>query len=615
MCVIWQEVLGLERVGVTDDFFRIGGDSILSIRIVAKEKKINPNARVADILRYRTIREILKHSQTSGGTQSSTYIPFSLISETFKEEIIRTNDLETENTADIYPAGYLQSGMLIESTAKADPSVYHDVFSYRIMTVYEPGKFEKAWQQLAEKNEQLRTAFIESEQGYLNVIYNKIAISSKIVLGDDDTDIREIVDTEKYNGFDFTVPGLFRLLIMPDDLRKEFTLIFSFHHAITDGWSVASLINEFVDAYVLRKAIRKEKKPQYAQFVSNEQKVLSDAKYKQFWQAYLEDYELKQRVFREDPPADEQGQVFARTSLSQDINNKILSLAQQLKVTPDSMFMGIYNLVLGTYYNTDDVVIGTVANNRLEEEGGDRVFGLHLNTIPLRFDRKAIPDASGKEYFSWVFKNRSEVNDYKLYPYGKIKSDQGLAEDIYRCAFNYVHFHVGEENYAKQAFALAYSYEKTNIPLTLNVQRYQDKFHLSFDGSPGFIDEATAEKLLNYTVLLLERVINHPERKVNQQHGLSAAEQSLQLESWNNTEKAYPDTETIHGMFEQQAAKHPGKTALVYEGQTLSYGELNERSNALARHIRKTYQTRTGSAMPPDTLIALLLERSLEMVV
>ena len=182
-------------------------------------------------------------------------------------------------------------------------------------------------------------------------------------------------------------------------------------------------MSAFVDAYVHGKAITQDVKPLYGKFISKELDVLGSNIHKEFWINYLADYELRSnnlKLFKNESIPFSDQLVIAQT-LDPELNKRILDLTKDLKISPDIIFLAVYNLVLCSFYNTNDLVIGTVMNNRLEEEGGDKVFGLHLNTVPIRFKTGRDKNQIVKDYLLEVFNNKLHINQYKLYPYGKIK--------------------------------------------------------------------------------------------------------------------------------------------------------------------------------------------------
>ncbi|WKL50107.1 amino acid adenylation domain-containing protein [Flavobacterium pectinovorum] len=614
-CNIWQEVLGLQMVGLTDDFFRIGGDSILSIRLVSQIKELGFNISVQEIFKYKTINNLLPHIIKGDSKDEVNYKTFSLVNDELKNSILKGNNLHLDQLYDIYPASYLQSGMLVESLFDKKNDTYHDVLSYNITKEFNLINFERIWCELVDKYENLRSAFISNEKGYFSVIYKSIKIDCKIKLLSLHDNLSQIVEIEKYTNFNLTDAGIFRLLILPNYDNKSFVLVFSLHHAITDGWSVASIISEFVDAYIHKIPIRRDILPHYGKYIGKEMEALNNANYKKFWLDYLSSYELKSNKLILNDQCISSDQVIIDKEIGLNLSNKIIDFARELKISPDIVFLGVYNKVLSMFYSTDDLLIGTVINNRLEEEGGDKVFGLHLNTIPMRFKTENGQFKSVKDYFLEVLENKLKVNEYKLYPFGKIKSDLGFQEYIYQCAFNYVHFHITEENLDNQSVIEEYSVARTSIPLVLDVTRFQDTFNIRVEGGADFIENKTAEILLNTVISCLEQITSNVDILINDISLLLPSEHQEIVYDWNATDKDYPQDQTIYELFQAQAERIPESIALVYEGQELSYRELNERSNQLARHIRFEYQKRTQEALKADSLIGLCLDRGLEMII
>ncbi|WP_299249776.1 non-ribosomal peptide synthetase, partial [uncultured Aquimarina sp.] len=614
LCSIWTSVLGVEKIGVTDDFFLTGGDSILSIRLVSKMKEININLSVKELFEYRTIERILSNYSYNIVKKEFLYRPFSLIEKSLKDTILDRCHVSLDQIQDIYPASYLQTGMIIESLL--DASTYHDVFSYSIAAEFNYSRFEQIWSQLIDKHEQLRSSLKEINGKYFNVIFNRVAVKPKITCLDEYSDLQTFVNTEKLSPIDLSIPGLFRLFILQSNKTVEFTLVFSFHHAITDGWSVASLISKFVEAYVRKKPIISSTSSlSYGKFVAKEQEALNDVGYLKFWEEYLSGYQSNEKRYITNLDDNTSNyQVTIKKNLEPSINEGVLALANKLKVSPDIIFLGVYNLALSYYYGTVDMAIGVVVNNRLEDTGGDKLFGLHLNTIPSRFKTNNREEFIN-DYFLRVFNDKLNTNDYKIYPYGKIKSDLNYESDIYNCLFNYVHFHVMKDGYESGDFSLDFSHEKVNTPLVLNVIRMSKTFMLNLVSNTKIIETSALSGMLDYMTILLEQFIEDCNRPLQKYHYLPEKQLRKIIHDWNATEVAYDIQQTISTLFEKQVVATPDSTALVYKGEQLSYTELNQKSNQLALEIRKQYKDRTGDDLPSDTLIPLCLDRSFEMII
>ena len=179
--------------------------------------------------------------------------------------------LDINLVEDIYPASYLQMGMLLESSLNNE-GTYHDVFSYSIRSKFSKNKFLSIWKSLVNKHELLRASFIlNNDNGWNVIIYKNIEITYQIYTNQN---TEELITTERLNNFDYSVPGLFRLII--NNLGSNFDFVFSFHHAIEDGWSMAFLINELVQSYINDKAIESNLSVRYGEFVKNELSAVPD---------------------------------------------------------------------------------------------------------------------------------------------------------------------------------------------------------------------------------------------------------------------------------------------------------------------------------------------------
>ncbi|MGB3465944.1 MAG: condensation domain-containing protein, partial [Cyclobacteriaceae bacterium] len=611
VCEVWQDVLQLERVGVTDNFFRIGGDSILSIRLVARMKQMGYQVVERDIFDFKNIRELLSKTSSIVLEEEKQYEPFSLVTTALKEEIIKENNLLRDEIEDIYPVAYLQAGMLIEALFEKRQDTYHDVLSFEVNTAFDEIDFLRNWEPLVRKHELLRSSIVTHESGFHNVIHRMIDLPSKLELINDFDSLENYVESEKIRDFDHALPGIFRLGIRTES-DDSFTLALSIPHAITDGWSVASVISEFVDAYIHGKPVETVEKPLYGGYISKEQEALTDPTYATFWKEYLEEYEIKSGNFALESGGTTET-IIIDEALSDQMNRQVIELAKTLEISPDIIFLGIYNLVLGLYHHAQDNVIGTVVNNRLKEEGGDKVFGLHLNTIPVRL--KTLPELSVSAYLKYVFENKLALNAYKIYPYARIKSDAAIQKDLYQCSFNYVNFHVAEDNYSNQSFSSAYSVAKTSIPFTLHIHRHQDDFHLNLNTDSGFIDRDAAKQFISTFKRYLDQVITSPEEELGNLRHMDDGQYDAIVHQLNARKSTIDDNHTIAACFEQQVIAYADKKALVFRNKAFDYKELNEKANQLARLIIQRYKHIHGRELPAGEPIAMCLNRSSEMLI
>ncbi|WP_116964848.1 non-ribosomal peptide synthetase, partial [Fastidiosibacter lacustris] len=605
LCKIWQDVLELKQIGIDDDFFRIGGDSILSIRVVSKAKHLGINISVRDIFIYRTINKIVKKAKLYNIPSNDIYYPLSLIDKAGQKQVLQNSGLLYEDIEDIYPVSYLQKGMFFEQERSNNDGTYHDVFSYQINDNLDCVKIINVFEDLIRKHSLLRTSFVKDKTyGYVAIQHKHGAkVKDKVNIYLHDAFDKYFVE-ERYNAFKINEVGLFRVIIT-SILPNSFKLIFSFHHAISDGWSITSLISEFTTAYIDNKKIELDELPYYGEFVSNEQNAITDKSNVKFWQKYFDDSQFLTVNLKLNNSLMFTNNLNTQFFKLNDTQNKIIfNIAQKFNIPINLVFLALYQILVSTFTANQEVIVGLVVNNRLEKTGGDKLFGLHLNTIPIK---QNIINQSIQALIDETRRNQELINLYKIYPYGKIKSDLLQEDDLYQFAFNYVHFHSIEEQYQNRKIEEYKRFEKTNIPFVLNIFRQGNEFTVELLGHNYFIDRQTITKLKRYFLYYINQCGNIDNNKTLAK--IPEAELHKIIHQWNKTDKPYPKDKTIYQLFEEQVEKAPNNVAVVFEDQQLKYAELNAKANQLAKYLRSLAEIK------PDTLIALCLDKSLEIII
>uniref|UniRef100_A6VYF8 Amino acid adenylation domain n=1 Tax=Marinomonas sp. (strain MWYL1) TaxID=400668 RepID=A6VYF8_MARMS len=621
ICSLWEACLDVENVGIRDNFFELGGDSILSIRVISEMREKGLELSVKDLFRYQTIENILNNIEVSELSINDKYTAFSLVSPEVLDSI---SDIDLSSVEDIYPASFLQTGMLFESEM-ATNKVYHNVARYRVGSTFNLELFTSVWTALVKKHPLMRSAF--TQRGFdqcLLVQYRDIDINSKIEI-EQEKEFSKLLDIELSRGIDIEEPGLFRIIVLNRD-ESSFELVVSVHHAIEDGWSLASLLAEFCEAYINKVAVDTEKElPLYSAFVAQEKDCIENQAFSQFWSEYLRDFKKSSDSFLlSDVCYGQTDQMIVeRRNIDDSIIAEISGIASKFDVPIDSVLFAVYVYLLSTFYNRDDVVTGLVVNNRLEVKGGEQAFGLFLNTLPVRIDVSGYledqldSNSEGNipkvfEFIKNVHAEKIKLMGYKQYPYGKIKSDTGSSGDIFHSAFNYVNFHVSEKYRSNGAFEYLNGYEKTNIPLVFNINRSENDFEILLKGHSGFIDSNTAARLVEYFLDYLYQLVTLnalssriPESEYNKQ--------LMELSGENLNRE--PSFETLHEILDSRAHLNPDKIAIKCGDNSLTYGELNQKSSRLACYIQSEYRKATGAMLSSDVPIPVCIDRGLDMVV
>lgn len=242
LAAVWADVLGVAEVGVHDDFYALGGDSILMLRIRAAAQRRGLGFELADLMRNPTVAGLAECLVRPLAERS--YQPFELVSEVDKPRL--------EGLEDAFPTSRLSLGLLFHSRQRPDSSVYHDVFHYRFDLAWDEAAFRHALDRVVAAYPALRSSFdLSGASEPLQLVHTQ-ARSEPLILDlrgnpEAGTVLDEHIRQRRFHRYSLQQPGLFLFAAF---VREDgLDLVFSFHHAILDGWSVANLIVALVAAY------------------------------------------------------------------------------------------------------------------------------------------------------------------------------------------------------------------------------------------------------------------------------------------------------------------------------------------------------------------------------
>lgn len=617
LCELWQQVLDMERVGVEDNYFAIGGDSILSIQIIAQAKKAGLNLSVKQLFEAQTISALAKQlasSQHNQAVDERQCQPFELLNSNERQRFAQANGEMPEEIEDVYPLSQLQSGMVYHSQLTPDSAVYHDVFSYHIEGPWKQSAFEEALQYLVQQHEILRTGFELNGERPLQVVYQQIELPLEVRDLRDKTDAeqRKIIgdwhESERFKHFTWQKAPLLRIFIFRRR-QQRFQYGFSFHHAILDGWSVARFNQHLADLYAQRllgnTLPSKDQLPHFRDYIHTEQKALHSDEARNYWLTTLKDasvtclpkpevvvdspLELAQKSASTQPvpmkrTADDSCEAYIVHSFSQ-ISGKILNLSRQLSIPVQYILLAAHVKVLSLVSGDSDVLTCVVNNARMEQDGGDKSLGLFLNSLPFRWMAKT---GSWRELINQVNQKWVDNLQYRHYPLSEIQRHTGLT--LSEAVFNYTHFHAYSDMLAKGQFKIlgGEAYEQSNFAFcgSFNRRVNDDSLSLTLLYNPQRVDVLVMQRMSHYYMNTFQAMLGD----INGSHFstplLSRAEQRLLLNEWNQTHMPMPLHNALHEMFEQHAAKRPEALALQDHEKQLTYGELEARANQLAWHLQ-----------------------------
>ncbi|MCQ9637621.1 amino acid adenylation domain-containing protein [Chryseobacterium sp. WG23] len=594
---IWQEILSIERVGVLDNFFEIGGDSIRVVKVAARIKnRIGVEISVADIYGTRTVRDLAVLLENTNYENTN---------EVLKDITEELSDLEKKylplldsggNLESVYPMTSIQNGMIYASLRDPDSSIYHDQFLYPVERKIDRLLFESALKLMVDKHETFRTTFhlglhetgLQAVSRSIPVMVEELDLSDKDINGVKQY-LTIYLEKERVKSFDIQEGPLWRAALL--HWHEGTVFILQFHHAILDGWSVAAFNTELFNLYLqLEKNPVHQPLPRlnghYRDFVKEEMSRKKQAQDHIFWQTEMEDHQ------RLDIFTHEENYENVVVGYDIQILNHLKDLTKEYGLSLKGIFLGISLYVTSMLSYRRKITIGLVANNRPIVEDGDKLLGCFLNTIPFVLDMPG-SDISWIEYFRTVEDKLKQLEIHDRTPLAEIARINGESSPkenpFFDVIFNFINFHIydelekdlvnvqlGKESLTDTSFGVANTFLNFSISLT------GDDMKIVFSLSRMLQSGKTAGDLKYYFDYVLDCFRHRATQKIEKQLLLPMAEHDYLIKDLNNSGAIFSQDSTLSSGFDKAAENHPDKIALVTAEKEYTYRRLQDWVNRLA---------------------------------
>ncbi len=613
---IWKQVLGVERVGINDNFFELGGDSIRSIQVLSQAQEKGFNFSVQQIFHHQTIQELaqeIKSTEVITVNVERTQ-PFSLISQEDRQNL-------PENVEDAYPLTMLQEGMLFHSEYSPENAIYHDIFSFHIRAPFNLQSWQKATQQILTRHPILRTAFELTDYSEpLQLVYYTVDIPlqfediSHLTQVEQDKVLTAWIESEKLQGFDWRQAPLLRFRLHRRS-EETFQLGVSFHHAILDGWSFASLLTELYKLYISHLDnnnffVQPPPAIAYRDFVALERKAIESEECRDYWLQKLSDStisKLPRWPFSHQVDKNQQT-IIKEVPLTPEVSEGLRQLAQSTSVPLKSVLLAAHLRVMSLLSGQSDVLTGLITNGRPEDTDGEKVLGLFLNTIPFRLK---LLGGHWMDLVRKTFEAEQELLAFRRYPMAKMQRDLGR-QSLFETAFNFTHFHIfqslQESNNIEVLGENGYAITNFTFLADFSVDLSSSQVKLTLIGDGIELCSQQMENISNYYAKTLAAMALDPSKSYEFQQLLSENEWHQLIVEWNDTQVNYSEDQCIHQLFEAQVERTPDAVAIVFENEQLTYWELNIRANQIAHYLQKL-------GVGTEVLVGICVERSLSMVI
>ncbi|WP_326680818.1 non-ribosomal peptide synthetase/type I polyketide synthase [Streptomyces sp. NBC_01237] len=616
---VFEEVLGISQPARQHDFFKLGGDSLLATQLTSRLRKdLSIRVSVREVFHAPTVAALAELVETKLASASAD-----------------RNDAATSDGAALVPVPRAEDGMPLSFAQQRlwfleqlglDGLDLSIPGMLRVRGRLDVEALGAAFSGLVARHEVLRTRFVIGAGGEpVQVVDEPGPVRIRLIdlSGVQDSEAREVqvretVDAEALKPFDLAKDALLRVcLVRVSD--EDHVLVLAMHHIVSDGWSIGVLTRELSELYAAAVHHRDAKLPelplQYADFaIWQRQWLQGDVLERQlgYWRDQLAALEPLELPTDHPRPAERTGKgATVEFDLPSDLTAGLRAVAADTGTSLYMVLLTAFNILLGTYARRDDIAIGTpiAGRNRAEIEG---LIGFFVNTLVIRADLRANP--TFKDLLAQIKDTTLAAYDHQDLPFERLVEELAPERDLSRTPLFQVMFILQNASDETWQFTdldidtYPNASRVAQFDLTLSIQETSEGLKGLLLYSTDLFDAPTMKRLAGHFENLLTSVVADPTASLNDLDMLSDTEKHQLIVEWNDTAADFPRDRCIHELVEAQAAQRPDAPAVIFGNQELTYAQLNAKANQLAHHLRTL-------GVGPDTLVAICLERSPDMIV
>jgi amino acid adenylation domain-containing protein len=533
------------------------------------------------------------------------------------------------------PMAYGQQSLWFLHQVAPDNAAYNVSFSTRIRSGVNIEALQASFQALLDRHAILRTTYTARDGQPIQQIYGYLPVNFEQIdsAGWSEETLYERVRRDYLRPFDLQNGPILRVSLYTR-APEDHVLLITVHHIAVDGWSLWLLLDDLRLLYTAQvegtAASLPRPEAEYADYLRWQTELLQGAEGERLWNYWQKQLSGELPVLN--LPADfprPHTQAYRGAShnflIDEKLTAQLKTVAKAEGVTLYTILLAAFEILLYRYSGQDEILVGSPTFGRSRPEFA-KVVGDFVNMTTLRADFSSNPKF--KDFLSQVRQSVLGALDHQDYPFARLIEQLGGQRDpsrspLFQATFDLQRIQAfGElgvlfmpgENHSRVEFGklmlepYTMPQQEGQFDLALQMAEVEDMLPAVIKYNNDLFEAATIERMEGHYRTLLESIVADPSACVVDLPILTPAERSQIVVEWNDTRVDYPQNIWIHQIFEQQAAKTPDTPAVIFEGQTLTYAELNQRANQLAHYLR-------DRGIMPDTLVGVCMERSLEMVV
>ncbi|HSU18095.1 MAG TPA: amino acid adenylation domain-containing protein, partial [Longimicrobium sp.] len=523
------------------------------------------------------------------------------------------------------PLSFSQERLWFIDRLEPGSAAYNLPMAWRLEGALDVAALQRALGEIVRRHEALRTVFAEADGSPVQVIapFGAFALPVEDLSGLGEADRESAVGRrageEARRAFNLSAGPLFRAALLRLG-EEDHVLLLSMHHVVSDGWSMGVLFRELSALYAAYREGRESPLPelpvQYADYaVWQRGQLAGEALERQlsYWRERLSGApELLDLPTDHPRPAVRSFRgAHEQIELPLELLERLQALGRSEGATLFMVLLGAFQVLLGRYAGSDDVVVGSPIAGRTRGEV-EALIGFFVNTLVLRTDLSG--DPSFREVVGRVREATLGAYAHQEVPFEKLVAELQPERSLTHTPLFQVMFTVqnaeggGDDGLpGLKVSGLGGEHASARFDLSLTFAATPEGLRGGVNYSTDLFERGTIERMLGHLGRVLEQVGADADARLSRLELLSAEERGLVVDAWNRTAAEVPAELCIHELFEAQAARTPDATALVFEGETLSYAELNARANRLAHHLR-------ALGVGPDARVGVCVERGPELI-
>jgi amino acid adenylation domain-containing protein len=605
---IWAEMLRLERVGVEESFFELGGHSLLVTRVVSRVREVfGVELPLRALFEGPTVAELAVRVEEMRRAGLPVLPPI--------VHIDRDRPL---------PLSFAQERLWFLDRLEPGNTTYNLSAALRLGGVLDPAALERALGEIVRRHDALRTTFAEADGSPVQVISPfggfTLPVEDLSDLGDADRQAaaRRRTGEEAARPFDLAAGPLFRATLLRLG-EEEHVLLLSMHHIVSDGWSMGVFARELSALYGAYREGGESPLPelavQYADYaVWQREQLAGEVLDRQlaYWTERLSGAPelLELPTDHPRPPVQTYRGATVPVALSGELLERLQALGRSEGATLYMTLLAAFQVLLGRYGGSEDVVVGSPIAGRTRGEV-EALIGFFVNTLVVRTDLSG--DPSFRETLRRVREATLGAYAHQDVPFEKLvvelQPERSLSHSpLFQVLFALQNAGGGGTTLAGlQTSGAGQGMEAAKFDLSLELVASPQGLRGGLNYSTDLFERGTVERMLGHLERVLEQVAADADVRLSKLELLGEAEREQVLGTWNQTERGYADA-PAHLLFAEWARRAPDAVALLDGPEAVTYGALDRRASMLAQHLR-------GLGVGPETPVGLCMERTPELLV